>query len=111
MQVWEIKFVLSVPVLGKWARKKRDKWVFEDDPNNLTMNARMPIEMLAENVGIPPRRAAYLKASLERNLNISYIPDVRLTKIGFLEFMIFVKFTRGSPEPNFISHTCMRHTH
>ena len=34
MHVWEIKFVLSLPVLGKWARKKRDKWVFDDDPNN-----------------------------------------------------------------------------
>ena len=81
--------------------KKVETSIIENDIlTNLTMNARMPIEMLAENVGIPPRRAAYLKASLERNLNISYIPDVRLTKIGFLEFMIFVKFTRGSPEPN-----------
>ena len=34
MHVWEIKFVLALPVLGKWARKKHEKWVFEDDPNN-----------------------------------------------------------------------------
>ena len=76
--------------------------VENDILTNLTMNARMPIEMLAENVGIQPRRAAYLKASLEKNLNISYIPDVRLTKIGFLEFMIFVKFTGGSPDPSMV---------
>ena len=83
--------------------KKVETSIIENDIlTNLTMNARMPIEMLAENVGIPPRRAAYLKASLERNLNISYIPDVRLTKIGFLEFMIFVKFIEGTPSPDIV---------
>ena len=83
--------------------EKVETSVVENDIlTNLTMNARMPIEMLAENVGIQPRRAAYLRASLEKNLNISYIPDVRLTKIGFLEFMIFVKFIRGSPDPNMV---------
>ena len=77
--------------------------IIENDVlTNLTMNARMPIEMLAESVGIPPRRAAYLKASLEKNLDISYIPDVRLTKIGFLEFIIFVKFTGGIPDPSMV---------
>ncbi|MEM3841070.1 MAG: hypothetical protein QXN59_00010 [Candidatus Micrarchaeaceae archaeon] len=34
MHIWEVKFVLSLPYIGKWARKKREKWVFEDDPNN-----------------------------------------------------------------------------
>ena len=76
--------------------------VENDILTNLTMNARMPIEMLAENVGIKPRRAAYLKALLEKNLNISYIPDVRLTKIGFLEFMVFVKFAGRSPDPELV---------
>ena len=77
--------------------------IIENDVlTNLTMNARMPIEMLAESVGIPPRRAAYLKTSLEKNLDISYIPDVRLTKIGFLEFIIFVKFTGGIPDPSMV---------
>ena len=83
--------------------EKIETSIIENDVlTNLTMNARMPIEMLAESVGIPPRRAAYLKASLEKNLDISYIPDVRLTKIGFLEFMIFVKFVGGIPDPSMV---------
>ena len=83
--------------------EKIETSIIENDVlTNLTMNARMPIEMLAENIGIKPRRAAYLKASLEKNLNISYIPDVRLTKIGFLEFMVFVKFAVRSPDPELV---------
>ena len=34
MRVWKIRFVLALPYIGRWARKKREKWYLEDDPNN-----------------------------------------------------------------------------
>ena len=69
---------------------------------NLTMNARMPPIMLASNLGVPKDEAVSIRTSLRRKLSLSFIPDIRLTKIGFIEFAIFVKFLGKQPNPELV---------
>ena len=69
---------------------------------NLTMNARMPPIMLASNLGVPKDEATSIRNSLRRRLSLSFIPDIRLTKIGFIEFAIFVKFLGKQPNPDLV---------
>ena len=72
----------------------------EDVLTNLTMNARMPIDMLSKNTGMSGVALPNIITKLARKLDITYVPDIRLDKLGFVEFFIFVKFLADRPNPD-----------
>ncbi len=76
----------------------------EDVLTNLTMNARMPFDMLSKNTGLSLDDATKVVRRLERRLLLRYIPDIRLDKQGFIEFFIFIKFLKGKPDPEAVKN-------
>ncbi len=71
----------------------------EDVLTNLTMNARMPYDMLAKNTALPAKKLPDIVKGLEKRMKLSYAPYIRLDKLGFMEFFIFVKFLDKKPDP------------
>lgn len=66
---------------------------------NLTMNARMPLDMMSDNVNLEETKLQNTIRKLRKELNIRYVPDMRLHSIGMMEFIVFVKFLKERPNP------------
>lgn len=66
----------------------------------LAMNARMSFAYMSRLVGLPPQTCYARVKGLERRFGIKYITGVDTIKIGYLPFMLFIKFggTRPSVE-------------
>ncbi len=66
---------------------------------NLSMNARMPTPMLARKLNMKEDAVGARVKKLEKLLGINYTAYVRLLNLGFLYFVVFVKFLGAGPNP------------
>lgn len=64
----------------------------------LSMNARMPGPRLARIAGISEQTVYSRVKSLEKRYGIRYLAETDMFKLGFLEYIVFVKFTNKYPE-------------
>ncbi len=66
---------------------------------NLSMNARMPIPMLARKLNMKEDAVSARIKKLEKLLGINYTAHIRLLNLGFLYFVVFIKFLDTLPDP------------
>jgi len=66
---------------------------------NLSMNARMPIPMLAKKLNMKEDAVSARIKKLEKLLGINYTAHIRLLNLGFLYFVVFIKFLDTMPDP------------
>ncbi|MCL4389602.1 AsnC family transcriptional regulator [Candidatus Marsarchaeota archaeon] len=66
---------------------------------NLTMNGRMPTSFMARKLGVEEKRVENRIARMEKELGIRYTPHIKLEKLGFIDFLVFVKFFERKPNP------------
>ncbi len=64
----------------------------------LSMNARMPLSRLAKMVGISHKSAYYRVRSLEKKFDVKYLCEIDITKLGYMAYLVFVKFEDGMPD-------------
>jgi DNA-binding Lrp family transcriptional regulator len=64
---------------------------------NLSMNGRMPIDMLAKRMGVSLTSARYHISKIEERYGLRYFADVDIEKLGYLGYFIFVKFRDSMP--------------
>ena len=64
---------------------------------NLSMNARMPLPMLAKRIGKTKRSAETRVRKAEQKFGIRYIAEPDLGKLGYLEYIALVKFKDVKP--------------
>ena len=63
----------------------------------LSMNARIPASRLAEICGINKQKAYYHIKSLEKELGIKYILELNIERLGYLQYLILIKFEGNMP--------------
>ena len=64
---------------------------------NLSMNARMPISVLAKRLGLSATATRYHVQRLGKKLGIRYTVELVLGSMGYMQFIIFVKFLGNRP--------------
>ncbi len=64
----------------------------------LSMNARMPLSRLSKEIGISQRKAYYRVRTLEKKLCIKYTCEINVASIGYVSYLVFVKFDKKIPE-------------
>jgi DNA-binding Lrp family transcriptional regulator len=67
---------------------------------NLTMNGRMPVSFMAKKLGVDEKKLENKITRLEKELGIRYIPHIKLERLGFIEFLVLVKFSERKPNPD-----------
>ncbi len=65
----------------------------------LSMNARAPLQLIGGIAGLKPTAVAYHIEKLEKRYGIRYFAEIDVTKLGYAEFIIFVKFEDKKPGP------------
>ena len=70
----------------------------------LSMNGRAKMKSIARLLGITQQSATRRVKALERKYAIKYIMEVDPTKLGFLEYMVFLKFEGEKPSVAEIKH-------
>ncbi len=68
----------------------------------LTMDGRLQVSDLARRLGENERKVGYRIRVLEKRLGISYRPKVYLESLGYLHFIVFVKFRGSRPDPDLL---------
>ncbi|MDE1873887.1 MAG: Lrp/AsnC family transcriptional regulator [Candidatus Micrarchaeota archaeon] len=63
----------------------------------LSMNSRMPVPMLAELAGLNEQTAYSRLKSLEEKLGIKYLLELDVEKLGYLRYLILIKFEDKKP--------------
>ncbi len=63
----------------------------------LSMNSRLPISGIANIAGIDVDEARRRKTALEKKFGIRYFPYVDVYKLGYSEYLCFVKFSSTVP--------------
>jgi DNA-binding Lrp family transcriptional regulator len=64
---------------------------------NLSMNARMPLNALAKRINSKSSTVAKIIDYLEGKLGLHYFAQLNLKKLGFLRYIIFIKFENEKP--------------
>lgn len=64
----------------------------------LSMNARMSISKLAKLVGVGVQTAYNRTKSLEKRFDIKYILEIDVEKLGFIRYLISIKFEENKPK-------------
>jgi DNA-binding Lrp family transcriptional regulator len=96
---------VAMPDPGEPAGQERAPSPIELDRRiltELTMDGRIQASELARRLGIDERRAGYRIRSLERRFDIVYRPRVNLEALGYLHFIVFVKFRDSRPDPDLL---------
>ena len=83
-----IGYPAAVPFLNE-----RDKKVL----TALSMNGRITMSVLGKITGMKETAAAYQVERLEKLFGIKYIAEIDVQKLGYLSFMVAVKFMDKSP--------------
>lgn len=65
---------------------------------NLSMNAKMPLSMLSKKAGIPKSTSSYRISAMGRSLGIRYVPEIDLERLGYIQYLVFVKFESSKPD-------------
>jgi DNA-binding Lrp family transcriptional regulator len=68
----------------------------------LTMDGRLQASELARRLGEKERKVGYRIRTLEKKLSISYKPRINLESLGYLRFIVFVKFRVSRPDPDLL---------
>ncbi|MEM3827093.1 MAG: Lrp/AsnC family transcriptional regulator [Candidatus Micrarchaeaceae archaeon] len=91
----------SYPTMEALSQPQRLPWeVDEIDEKilmHLSMNCRIPLKVIAERVGLSVSAIEYRKRRLEKKLGIRYLASLNVVKLGFFEFLVFVKFINSKP--------------
>lgn len=93
-----------------WEEKKELKELVPQTPQNvkikdtdlkllmaLSMNARMPVSKLADLAGISEHTATSRTKILEEKLGIKYLLELDIEKLGYIKYLILIKFTEDKP--------------
>ncbi|EQD42731.1 transcriptional regulator, AsnC family, partial [mine drainage metagenome] len=64
----------------------------------LSMNARMPLKRIAKFSGLKHTAVHHRIKKLEINMGISYIAEIDVEKLGYTEYMLFIKFRGNRPK-------------
>ena len=67
---------------------------------NLSMNARMPVPMLAERLNLSITATRYHINRIKDKYNLEYIAEIDAEKLGYLSYVSFVKFKNKMPSPD-----------
>ena len=63
----------------------------------LSMNSRMPVPRMAELAGLNEQTAYYKLKALEEKLGIKYLLEIDVEKLGYLRYLILIKFDDEKP--------------
>ncbi len=66
----------------------------------LTMDGRVQTSELARRLGADERKVGYRIRALEKRFGICYTPKINLEALGYLHFIVFVKFRGSRPDPD-----------
>jgi len=72
---------------------------------NLSMNARIPRAVIAKRIGATENTAIKIIENLTTKFNIQYIIEPNLKNLGFLRYMLFIKFKDKIPKIDEIRNT------
>jgi DNA-binding Lrp family transcriptional regulator len=64
----------------------------------LSMNGRIPYSVLKKMVNLGETATIHQVRRLEKKYNIKYLAEIDVSKLGYLQFLITVKFTKGFPK-------------
>ncbi|MDE1865073.1 MAG: AsnC family transcriptional regulator [Candidatus Micrarchaeota archaeon] len=64
----------------------------------LTMDGRARVPEIASRLGLDQKAASYRIRALEKRFGIVYRPKVEVEGLGYLYFVVFVKFTSSRPD-------------
>ncbi|HUY70328.1 MAG TPA: Lrp/AsnC family transcriptional regulator [Candidatus Baltobacteraceae bacterium] len=64
---------------------------------NLSMNGRISHKTIAQRIGLKPTAAEYQIRKVEQKYGIKYIAEMDVDKLGYLEFIILIKFKDKKP--------------
>lgn len=64
----------------------------------LSTDARTPVSTIAKRVGLGTYAARSRIKKLERELNLKYTLELDITKLGYLPYIIFIKFGEKQPQ-------------
>lgn len=71
----------------------------------LSMNARADLSFFGREIGLKPDETYRRVRSLEKKLGITYITEIDVEKLGYLKFLIMVKFLDTKPTIDEIKQT------
>lgn len=83
--------------LPKRARAKREKFIEETILRTLSMNANASLTSIGKKVGLNEPAMHRRLEALKKKYNIEYLPEIDVDKLGYLKFLIFVKFLGKAP--------------
>ena len=63
----------------------------------LSMNGRISTSVLSKMLGMSINATAWQVKNLERKYGIRYLPEIDVTKFGYMQFMVTVKFLEETP--------------
>ena len=63
----------------------------------LSMNGRISMPALSRMLGLSVNATAWHVKSMEKKYGIKYIPEIDVTKFGYMQFLVTVKFLEGVP--------------
>ncbi len=63
----------------------------------LSMNGRASIPLIAKITGMSNAAAEYRVKKIEEKYKIKYLPEIYTSKLGYIDFIIFVKFEGAIP--------------
>ncbi|MGC8647476.1 MAG: Lrp/AsnC family transcriptional regulator, partial [Candidatus Micrarchaeia archaeon] len=63
----------------------------------LSMNGRITMKALGKLIGLSETAARHQVGALEKKYGIKYIPEIDITKLGYMPFFITVKFIGDMP--------------
>ncbi len=64
----------------------------------LSMNGRAPAKLIGKLAGISPQKAYRSVKALEKRLNIRYLAEINIENLGYLKFIVLIKFLKDIPQ-------------
>ncbi|MCL5430000.1 MAG: Lrp/AsnC family transcriptional regulator [Candidatus Marsarchaeota archaeon] len=74
----------------------------------LSTNAKATLSYLGKRIGLKSAETYRRVRLLENKYGIKYVPEIDVGKLGFLKFMIFVKFRRRTPNNDEIRNAAIK---
>ncbi|HVC58274.1 MAG TPA: Lrp/AsnC family transcriptional regulator [Candidatus Acidoferrales bacterium] len=72
---------------------------------NLSMNGRISHKTIAQRIGLKPTAAEYQIRKVEQKYGVSYLAEIDVNKLGYLEFVMLIKFEGARPSNENIRET------
>lgn len=81
-------------------RAKREKLIEDTILKGLSANANASLAYMGKKVGLNQPAMHRRVEALKKRYNLAYLPEIDVEKLGYLKFLIFVKFLGRRPSVN-----------